>query len=50
MGKSKKHEELTIDADIHIPDDISTSEIRLLQSHFSELIKDVLMQIELEKE
>ena len=50
MGKSKKREELTIDADSLIPDDISASEVRLLQSHFSELLKDVLIQVEREKE
>ena len=46
MGKSGKSEELIVEADILAPADVSASEVRLLQSHFSELFKDVLMQLE----
>ena len=50
MGKAKEHENLIVDADISLADSVSASEIVLLQSHFSELLKEVLMQVELEKE
>jgi hypothetical protein len=50
LAKSKEREELFIDADILVSENISASEIMLLQSHFSELLKDVLMQVEQEKE
>lgn len=50
MSKTKEREEICIIADIPLPDSVSASEIMLLQSHFSELLKDVLMQVEQEKE
>jgi hypothetical protein len=50
LSKSKECEELTVDADILVLDDVSAAEVMLLKSHFSELLKDVLMQVEHEKE
>jgi hypothetical protein len=50
LGKSKKREELVVDADISLPDSVSASEVMMLQSHFSDLLKDVLMQVEHDKE
>jgi hypothetical protein len=50
LGKSKEREELIVVADFLVPDDVSVSEVRLLQSLFSELLKDVLMQVDQEKE
>ncbi len=48
MSKAKNCEELCIDVDIL--EYISASEIKLLQSHFSEVLKDALMKVEWEKE
>ncbi len=50
MSKSKECEKLIVDANIILPDDVTASEVMLLQSHFSELLKNVLMQVEQEKE
>ena len=50
MGKSKKLEKLIVDDDILELNDVSAAEVMLLKSHFSELLKDVLMQVEPEKE
>ena len=51
MGEKKKPEFLTIEVDIQLSDDhITEKEVRLLQSHLSDIIKDVLKQVEQEKE
>lgn len=50
MSKTKEREELCINADIYLPDGISIPELVLLQSHFSEILRDVLLQVEREKE
>ena len=50
MGKSKELEKLIVDADILVPETVSAAEVLLLNAHFSELLKDVLMQSEQEKE
>jgi len=50
LGKAKNREELTVNANISLPDEILESEISLLQSFFPELLKDVLIQMEHDKE
>jgi hypothetical protein len=46
LGKTKELEGLIVDVDIRVLDEVSASEVMLLKSHFSELIKEVLMQVD----
>ena len=51
MSESKKPEPVTVEVDIQLSDDhISENEIRLLQSHLSDIIKSVLTQCSQEEE
>ena len=51
MSEKKKPEPLTIEVDIQLSDDrITENEVRLLQSHLSDIIKDVLALCSKEEE
>jgi hypothetical protein len=51
LSEKTKPEPLTIEIDIQLSDDrITENEVRLLQSHLSDIIKDVLTQCSQEEE
>lgn len=50
MADSKNHDELFVDSTFVLSDDISMTEIMLLETHLSELLKDVLIRVQQGKE